>query len=210
MELYNCAKVTGFEPGKVHIERNVSKGAPNPYNTWQPLASGKHSQSLWRETGAGAANITLEADLVVLAMGGRPDDAPYYQALAAQVAPEMYNIGDSFAGGRVLEANRAAYRLAREIDGGFSLEQGGMAIGHAPLSFSGPTCSKRCRAMRQPKNGGQCVKHRARREKRQLPKLIVRPNAVQPGEIREGVRSGSSENQQSNGNYRFLKARPTW
>ena len=51
----------------------------------------------------------------MLAMGGRPDDAPYYQALAAQVAPEMYNIGDSFAGGRVLEANRAAYRLAREI-----------------------------------------------------------------------------------------------
>ena len=37
VELYNCAKVTSFEPGKVHISRNVSKGAPNPYNTWQPL-----------------------------------------------------------------------------------------------------------------------------------------------------------------------------
>ena len=115
VELYNCAKVTGFEPGKVHIERNVSKGAPNPYNTWQPLLPENIPNPLAPKLGPETASITLEADLVVLAMGGRPDDAPYYQALAAQVAPEMYNIGDSFAGGRVLEANRAAYRLAREI-----------------------------------------------------------------------------------------------
>lgn len=115
IELYNCAKVTGFEPGKVHIERNVSQGAPNPYNTWQPLLPENIPNPLAPKLGPETAHFTLEADLVVLAMGGRPDDALYYQAQAAQAAPEMYNIGDSFAGGRVLEANRAAYRLAREI-----------------------------------------------------------------------------------------------
>lgn len=48
-------------------------------------------------------------------MGGRPDDALYYESLERTVAPELYNIGDSFAAGRILEANRAAYNLASEI-----------------------------------------------------------------------------------------------
>ena len=48
-------------------------------------------------------------------MGGRPDDSLYYKALSNNAAPAVYNIGDSFAGGRVLEANRAAWRLAQEL-----------------------------------------------------------------------------------------------
>ena len=48
-------------------------------------------------------------------MGGRPDDALYVEALQNTAAPEIYNIGDSFAGGRVLEANRAAFRLSQRI-----------------------------------------------------------------------------------------------
>ena len=52
---------------------------------------------------------------VVLAMGGHPDDALYHEALAAHAAGELYNIGDSFSPGRILEANRAAYQLACRI-----------------------------------------------------------------------------------------------
>lgn len=115
VELYNCAKVTSFEPGKVHISRNVSKGAPNPYNTWQPLLPENIPNPLAPKLGPETREVTLDADLVVLAMGGRPDDAAYFEALAANAAPEIYNIGDSFAGGRVLEANRAAFRLAARV-----------------------------------------------------------------------------------------------
>ena len=115
VELYNCAKVTSFEPGKVHISRNVSKGAPNPYNTWQPLLPENIPNPLAPKLGPETPEVTLDADLVVLAMGGRPDDAAYFEALAANAAPEIYNIGDSFAGGRVLEANRAAFRLAARV-----------------------------------------------------------------------------------------------
>ena len=115
VELYNCAKVTSFEPGKVHISRNVSKGAPNPYNTWQPLLPENIPNPLAPKLGAETQDMALDADLVVLAMGGRPDDTAYFEALAANVAPEIYNIGDSFAGGRVLEANRAAFRLAARV-----------------------------------------------------------------------------------------------
>lgn len=115
VELYNCAKVTSFEPGKVHISRNVSKGAPNPYNTWQPLLPENIPNPLAPKLGPETQEVALDADLVVLAMGGRPDDTAYFEALAANAAPEIYNIGDSFAGGRVLEANRAAFRLAARV-----------------------------------------------------------------------------------------------
>lgn len=115
VELYNCAKVTSFEPGEVHISRNVSKGAPNPYNTWQPLLPENIPNPLAPKLGPETQEMALDADLVVLAMGGRPDDTAYFEALAANAAPEIYNIGDSFAGGRVLEANRAAFRLAARV-----------------------------------------------------------------------------------------------
>ena len=113
--LYNCARVTSFEQGKVNLTQNVSKGAPNPYNTWQPLLPENIPNPMAKKLGPETKNITLDADLVVLAMGGRPDDALYLEALRTNAAPELFNIGDSFAGGRVLEANRAAYRLAERI-----------------------------------------------------------------------------------------------
>ena len=34
---------------------------------------------------------------------------------AAKLSPLLYNIGDSFAAGRVLEATRAAYALATKL-----------------------------------------------------------------------------------------------
>ena len=36
VELYNCANVTSFEPGKVHISRNVSRVRPTPTTPGSP------------------------------------------------------------------------------------------------------------------------------------------------------------------------------
>lgn len=115
IELYNCAKVTSFEPGKVNITQNVSKGVPNPYNTWQPLLPENIPNPMAKKLGPETKNLSLDADLVVLAMGGRPDDSLYIESLRETAAPEIYNIGDSFTAGRVLEATRAAYNLAINI-----------------------------------------------------------------------------------------------
>ena len=115
VELYNAAKVCAFDTGKVEIEQNVSKGVPNPWNTWQPLLPENIPNPLEKKMGTETKKKTLSCDLVVLAMGGRPDDALYLEALRNTVSPEIYNIGDSFSAGRVLEANRAAYRLATLI-----------------------------------------------------------------------------------------------
>ena len=53
----------------------------------------------------------LACDLVVLACGGRADGGLYFSLQEAHAAPELHDIGDGFAPGRVLEAVRSAYRL---------------------------------------------------------------------------------------------------
>jgi 2-enoate reductase len=77
-----------------------------PRNVKNPLA---------KKPGPENRDETLEADLVVYAMGGRADMAPFLEAQANHAAQEIYNIGDSFSSGKVLEATRAAYSLAARI-----------------------------------------------------------------------------------------------
>jgi 2-enoate reductase len=113
--LINCAKVTGFEEGKVKIARNIHKNVPNPYNTWSPILPKNIENPLAPKLGEEWKDETLEADLVVLATGGRPDDALFFEAQKIHAAPELYNIGDSFSAGKVHEATRSAYALATKI-----------------------------------------------------------------------------------------------
>jgi len=113
--LLNCAKVKEFGENSVVVTRNVSAGVPDAYNTWQPILPKNIENPLARKLGPEEKEETLAADYVVLAMGGRPDDAIFYEAQRIHAAPELHNIGDSFASGRVLEATRAANALASAI-----------------------------------------------------------------------------------------------
>ena len=97
------------------ISRNISKGVPDPYCTWTPVLPKNIENPLAPKIKDETYVAELPCDLVVLAMGGRADDKGFLSAQQAGVAPEVYNIGDSFNAGRVLEANRAAYNLARII-----------------------------------------------------------------------------------------------
>ena len=115
VELINCAMVKEFDEKHAIIEKNTHKNVPNPYNTWQPILPENIENPLAPKLGNVPQRVALDADLVVLAMGGRPDDAVYLEAQKELVAPELYNIGDSFAAGRVLEACRAAYALSTHI-----------------------------------------------------------------------------------------------
>jgi len=115
VRLFNCARVTGFEGGKVSYRRNVSKNRPNPYVTWTPLLPKNIEVPFSPELGPEEADGTLETDIIVLAAGGRPDDAMYFEAQRENAAPLIYNIGDSFAGKRVLEAVQAAYALGTKL-----------------------------------------------------------------------------------------------
>ena len=115
VKLYNLATVQGFGEGTVKVDVNTSKTKPNPYNTWQPILPKNIENPLAKKPGPEHEQMEIPAELVVYAMGGRPDEGLFLAAQEAHAAPELYNIGDSFAGGRVLEATRAAYNLASRI-----------------------------------------------------------------------------------------------
>ena len=115
VELLNCATVKEFDETHVLIEQNAHKNVPNPYNTWQPILPENIENPLAPKLGYEPKRVALDCDLVVLAMGGKPDDAAYLEGQKELVAPELYNIGDSFSAGRVLEACRAAYALSTRI-----------------------------------------------------------------------------------------------
>ncbi len=114
VELINCAKVMSFDEGKVNISR-LTKNVPDPYNTWQPILPKNIANPLAKKVGTESVEESIPADLVIIAMGGRADDAFYFEAVREHVANEVLNIGDSFRAARVLEATRAALRLALTI-----------------------------------------------------------------------------------------------
>ncbi len=93
----------------------MSKTVPDPYVTWTPLLPENIENPFVKKIKEEIKERQLKAELVVLSAGARPGDELYYNCLAANVAPELYNIGDSFACGRLLEAVRAAYQLGTAI-----------------------------------------------------------------------------------------------
>jgi 2-enoate reductase len=115
VRLLNCTRVTGFSPQGVEVARNVSKTVPDPHITWHPILPENVENPLAPKLKVEERKELLPADLTVIAAGGVPDDALYFTALREQAAPEIYNIGDSFSAGKVLEATRAAYRLGLSL-----------------------------------------------------------------------------------------------
>jgi 2-enoate reductase len=113
--LLNCTRVTGFVGEGVKVARNISKTVPDPYITWHPILPENIENPLEPKLKIEEKEEILPADLVVLAAGGTGDDALYFAARKEHAAAEIYNIGDSFSAGKVLEATRAAYRLGLRI-----------------------------------------------------------------------------------------------
>ena len=115
VKLLNCTKLSSFEKNSVIVERNTNKNVPNPYNTWNPLLPTNIPNPMDKKILNEFVTEEIPADLVVLAMGGRADESLFFEAQRKLIASEVYNIGDSQRPGRVLEASRAAYRMALNI-----------------------------------------------------------------------------------------------
>ena len=115
VNLMNCARVVSFGKNQVNILKNNSKTVPNPYNTWQPLLPDNIPNPLAKKPGDSREKISVDADLVVLALGGKPNQKMYFDLVKSNIAPEVLNIGDSERAGRVLEAVRAGYRMATRV-----------------------------------------------------------------------------------------------
>ena len=115
VELLNCTRVTGFEKAGVQVIRNVSPTVPDPYVTWHPILPENVENPLAPKIKVEEKTETLPADLVVIAAGGRADDALFLEAQRRHAAESLYNIGDSFQVGKVFEAVRSAYALGLSL-----------------------------------------------------------------------------------------------
>jgi 2-enoate reductase len=115
VKLLNCTRLTKVTKEGVDVMRNISKTVPDPYITWHPILPENIENPLAPKLKINEKAETISADLVVMAAGGIPDDSLYLEAMRENAAPELYNIGDSFSAGKVLEANRSAYRLAMQL-----------------------------------------------------------------------------------------------
>lgn len=111
VQLLNAAAAKEITAEGVSISRNTHKNVPNPYNVWSPVLPENVKNPLEKKPKDEYATEFLPADLVVFATGGRPQDQLYFATLEEKVVPEVHNIGDSFAGGRIWEAVKAGYRL---------------------------------------------------------------------------------------------------
>jgi 2-enoate reductase len=99
----------------VKVVRNMSRTVPDPYITWSPLLPENVKNPLARKIKVQERDVEIEADLVVLAVGLRPDDSLYEACVRDAIAPEVRNIGDSFSVGRVFEATKAGYAVGRAL-----------------------------------------------------------------------------------------------
>ena len=99
----------------LHVSRNRHKNVPDPYVSWTPILPENVVNPLAPKVGDDWHQEVIASDLLVIACGGQADDSLFYELQQTHAAPELRNIGDGFAPGRVLEAVRAAYRLGTTI-----------------------------------------------------------------------------------------------
>lgn len=99
----------------LHVSRNRHKNVPDPYVSWTPILPENVVNPLAPKVGDDWHEEDIASDLVVIACGGQADDSLFYELQQTHAAPELRNIGDGFAPGRVLEAVRAAYRLGTTL-----------------------------------------------------------------------------------------------
>ena len=74
-KLVNCATIKSFEPGRVLVSRNISKGAPDVYCTWTPVLPKNVVNPLAPKMGPETVVEEHHAELFVNALGRRADES---------------------------------------------------------------------------------------------------------------------------------------
>ena len=113
--IWNCTKLKSIEGNTVRVDRNVSSTVPNPYVTWAPILPENIHNPFAKPIQDEYQEQTVQADLVVLAMGLRSGNAFYEACVNARVAPEIVQLGDAFQIGRVFEAVKSGSLVGRNL-----------------------------------------------------------------------------------------------
>lgn len=115
IKLLNCTKSVSFDERGVVVSRNTSKSVPDPYLSWNPILPENVPNPLAPKLKNEPVEEHLDADLIVMAAGGRPNEALFLELQQKLNTIEVYNLGDSFKGGKVFEATKSGYALALSL-----------------------------------------------------------------------------------------------
>ena len=115
VKLFNCTKLLSIEDKGVKVLRNMDKSVPNPYLTWNPILPENVLNPLAPKVKEKNEEQFIEADAVIMAAGGRPDENLFLDIQQKCPEIEVYNIGDSFKGGKVFEATKSGYSCALNL-----------------------------------------------------------------------------------------------
>lgn len=113
--VHNLSTVEKIGENEVIIAKNVHSSVPNPYNTWTPILPENIKNPLAPKVKTRTEHKSLPADLVILAIGTRPQNKLYFDLVAENVAPHIYQIGDCIRPSKVFSATKSAYRTCRDI-----------------------------------------------------------------------------------------------
>lgn len=111
---YVASQVVQVEKGRLIVKAN--KGRTDPYTPWTTLIPENiHNPFAKKLDPENTEMLAINCDYLVVATGGKSDNALYYELMAKQVAPEIYIAGDAMQPGGVWEAVANANELARRI-----------------------------------------------------------------------------------------------
>lgn len=115
VSLLNCTRVAGISEGAVEVVRNVAASVPSPKAVWSPVLPGNVVNPLARRIAVVERQVTIAADLIVLATGQVPSDSLYRACIREGLQAEIHNVGDAFRVGRIFDATRAAYAVGAAL-----------------------------------------------------------------------------------------------
>ncbi len=115
VKLLNCTKLLSIEEKGVKVRQNIHASVPDPYLTWNPILPENVLNPLAPKVKQYNEDKLIECDAVIMAAGGRPSEKLFLDIQSACPTVEVYNIGDSFKGGKVFEATKSGYSCALNL-----------------------------------------------------------------------------------------------
>ncbi len=115
VSLLNCTQVARIDEGTVETVRNVAPGVPSPVAVWSPVLPENVVNPIRRRMPVVEREVTIAADLIVLATGQVSNDALYRACIRERLSAEIHNIGDAFQVGRIFDATKAAYAVGAAL-----------------------------------------------------------------------------------------------
>lgn len=115
IKLWNCTALKSFEANGINVRRNKSNTVPDPYLSWNPILPESVLNPLAKKIKDESVDEFVPADMVVMAAGGRPNEALFLELQDKFNTKEVYNLGDSFKGGKVFDATKSGYALGLHL-----------------------------------------------------------------------------------------------